>query len=389
MHRLLYWFLCVLLIPHLSACSEDAVPESPPEVVGRSVLVYMSAHNNLGYASTKRDYADIDEMLTAAARGDLGHNRLIVFQSPWTGNPQLKEITSEGIRVLKTYPPDFIPVEEEAMKLVFEDFKAMAPATSYGLILWGHGSGWVEDGLRNDSPIRKSFGAYQTGTNTHIWMNATSLARILQGENFDFLYFDCCFMASVEVAYQLRNAVPYIIASASEIPAEGMPYHKSLRYLMSDLPDLVAAANATFSHFDAMTGYNRTCTMSVIDTSALNALASAVRDVYANLNVPPMREAVQQFASHNAYEYFNRYFDLEHSVELIANENAIGTIRQILSQAVIYKANTPYLWQSLSEQVKINHHCGLTTFLPTTKSELEQDTYSGLDWQTDVASALF
>lgn len=386
-----------------TACSDSGdTPEPTPDpaaTVGRAVLVYMTAHNNLGYQNPQDgdsrhfDERDFAEMTAAARVGALGANRLLVLHSPWQGETLLKEVTPEGFKTLKSYGKALNTTQSAAMERVIADFKALAPAHAYGLILWGHGSGWLEDG-QEKAPRKRSYGGFETG-GSHTWMNTTTLADVLEGKGFDYLYFDCCFMAGVEVAYELRHAVGAIVSSSSELPSEGMPYHKTLRYLMADNPDLPQAAAATFSHFDAMQGYDRTCTISVIRTAALDALAEAVGNAWLSATDAPSHVSVQQFASPNDYTYRYRYFDLLHAVESAATPQATAAVSEALGNAVVYSAATPYIWEKDADhpwdyyQVKIDRHCGLTTYIPSSQADLDNYGYSQLEWATDVASKLF
>lgn len=404
MNRILSILLTLMAALAFTACSGDSgdlpepIPESPA-TVGRAVLVYMTAHNNLGYSDPDDgdprhfDERDLAEMTEAARAGALGANRLLVLHSPWEGETALKEVTAEGVKTLKSYGKSLNTTLSAPMTQAIADFKTLAPAHTYGLILWGHGSGWFEDGQKK-APRKRSYGGFETG-GKHTWMNISTMADVLEGKGFDYLYFDCCFMAGVEVAYELRHAVGTVIASSSELPSEGMPYHKTLPYLMADTPDLTQAAAVTFSHFDAKHGFDRTCTISVIRTDALDGLAEAVGNAWLTATTNPSRFSVQQFASPNDYTYRYRYFDLLHAVESAATAEAAAAVSEAVDAAVVYRAATPYLWEKDADhpwdyyQVKIDRHCGLTTYIPSSQADFDTYSYSQLEWATDVASKLF
>ena len=392
-------FTAICLCCGFAGCSDskpdEPTPPEPPTATGkRTVMVYMSAHNNLGYTSYHYDTDDLEEMKTAAANGLLGANRLLVFHYPWNGTPALKEITPEGISILKEYPAELIPVEKDAMLQVISDVKAFAPAENYGLILWGHGSGWLENGKEQKAPQR-SFGGHQNPNGGHWWMNTTVLADVLAKQNFDYVYFDCCFMSGVEVAYQLRHATPCIVASASELPSCGMPYDRTLRYLMPDNPDLVAAATETFNYFNAFEREDRTNTMSVISTDGLDNLAQVVKGIYSSATSVPDRTAVQQYVNPNDRTNYNLYFDLRHTLEQIASPQQLSRFDAAMAECVLYQAATPFLWEGVrnpwqNKEVKVDHHCGLTTYIPLSKTDMEtKNNYTNLDWATEVTSALF
>lgn len=100
---------------------------------------------------------------------------------------------------------------------------------------------------------------------------------------FAFIYFDCCYMSGIEVAYELRNATDYIIASATELPSDGMRYDLNLPLLFKQQPDVVGAAQTTFEQYDMLSDGDRTCTMSVIRCDALDGLAESTHDIYSSV----------------------------------------------------------------------------------------------------------
>ena len=134
--RILRILLLLVAVPLLAACSggedepqpePDPVPVPPsPEVTGRTVLVYMVARNLLG--TYEFDSADLEEMKEAASAGALGSNRLLVFHSRRGEAPSLKEVSQDGIKVLKRYASDFMAVDEGNMRSVIADAKMWAPA---------------------------------------------------------------------------------------------------------------------------------------------------------------------------------------------------------------------------------------------------------------------
>ncbi len=398
LHSLLI-FLTMVAVALLTttSCDRHDDPEPVDDTIGRAVLVYMAANNTLsGY-----DNADIKEMLTAAGEGALGDNRLIIYHHSLNKEPMLKEVTADGLVELKTYDKDESAVSSSRMRRVIEDFRREAHAKRYGLILWSHGSGWEQNGMTPEeeaafasSPLR-AFGVDRFRGKNYS-MNITTLADVLSAYNFDFVYFDCCHMAGVEVAYQLRNVTSRIVGSVTELPSEGMPYQFTLPYLMKDEADTEGAANATFSYFDSYVGVSRTCTMSVIETSCLDRLAEAVAEVYAMHPTLPDGYQPQKFIRYNCY-----YFDLGQYLEALGENGddrvkaAVDRALQALDAAVVYKASTPYIWQGGSDawgrsiEVELKNHSGLSTYILDTPESAAIFNYDTLDWYGHVASQLF
>ncbi|MDE7443033.1 MAG: hypothetical protein K2M65_02605, partial [Muribaculaceae bacterium] len=91
----------------------------------------MAANNSLG--QSRFDLDDIDEMITAAKNDVFNGGRLIVYHHAYGSNaPELKEITAQGVKSLKTYDLVYSTADSARMATVIADMKAMAPAQSYG-----------------------------------------------------------------------------------------------------------------------------------------------------------------------------------------------------------------------------------------------------------------
>jgi hypothetical protein len=364
----------LLAILTLTSCHDKN--DEPTPIVGRSVLVYMVADNSLG--SSGYDQLDFDEMLTAAHNGDFGNNRLIIYHDGISGTPTLYEITPEGQTTLLEYSLDDASVSSTRMAQVISDFKRLAPADNYGLILWSHASGWLQNGMESpEEAVTQSFGQ-QRGR----YMNVTTLADVLQGQGFDYVYFDCCYMASVEVAYELRHVAHYMVGSATELPATGMPYDQTLRYLMADQADLQAACQATFDSYNNLSGRNRTCTISLIDLNAIGDLANATKEIFASRPTLPEAFTPQKYMIGTCYLY-----DLgQYVTALTSDAEALSRWDAALQSAVVYSAATPSIWNSL----RITNYSGLSTAILESEADAHSsNNYYQLQWWSDVVAHLF
>lgn len=399
MKNSVFKILTILIVAlSFTGCSDhDDGPES--KQAPRAVLVYMVANNSLGAA--QYDSSDLSEMEIAARQGDFGESRLFVYHHARNQQPVLKEITATGERMVTYYNTSQSSVSAQRMNNVINDFINDADAECHGIILWSHGSGWIENGIVENSFTSTQFistNSYETGIKPNAsnkdsaikplsfgddggrYMNVTTLANVLEGRGFDYIYFDCCYMAGVEVVYELRHCAGRIAASATELPANGMPYDETLKYLLKKEADLVSAARTTFDFYNSKSGQSRTCTISVTDTSALDDLADATRAVYAANNINSDSFTPQPFMTSSCYIFdFGQYVDdLATSLpELKTNfDNA-------LARAVIYKASTPKLWDRLN----LTYHSGLSTNIPGFGNTANYN-YDNLQWAREVASAL-
>jgi hypothetical protein len=156
------------------------------------------------------------------------------------------------------------------------------PAERYGLVLWSHGTGWepaeIEEVakearpeaetdpaeskerasapgsralfhstlrmiLKPDKPSERAI-LFDDGTgHSH---DTLELARVVDsivktvGQPIDLLGMDACLMATLEVGYQLRNSVCYIVASEELVPGHSWPYGNIFGKLR-DRPDSTPA----------------------------------------------------------------------------------------------------------------------------------------------------
>ena len=372
-------FLTMLLA---TACGgdDDSQPDPPvptePETVNRTVVVYMVADNTLGSSSLDRE--DLKEMIKASA-GGFEDGRLLVYWSPWTEGPyepvtRLVEVTPDGLLELLTYPSDTkgASVEPDRITKVMADVKELAPAESYGLVFWSHANGWLGALNKATSDRYKAFG---DDNGYHI--NITSLARALEGQKFDFIYFDCCLMGNIETIYELRNLTDRIVASPTDLGVEGMPYDLNAPGFFSPVPDLAAAAANTFDWYSSA---GRECQMAVYDLTRLPEFTRATAEIFASLtDYPEGINSIQRYVKPG--ETCHSY-DMEAYMELIASPEALAAWRAALDELVVYKATTQWGIGSL----RISRYCGLGSFAIRRSSDIGWRGYSDLAWWTDVVS---
>ena len=375
----------------MSSCSghNDEPDPGPVGTARRAVLVYQVANNNLG--SSQYDIMDIREMLTAARSGDIPSDcRLIVYNDGPAGrgtssDPVLMEITPAGADTLITYSRADLSVTPARMNLVFDDFERIAPADDRGLILWSHGTGWLQDGIATPADRRRSFG-YEPGGKM---MNITTLASVLGSRDFGFVYFDCCYMASVETLYELRQCSPRFVASVTELPVQGMPYHLNIReFFAQGEPRLIQAAANTFQAYNELSGQARTCTMSVIDASAIDDLADAVKAIYSKApssfpdGCNPQRYTVTSAAACYYFDLRDYLASLCRTIE--QGDTLMADFDAAMTRCVLYSAATPMLWNS----IPLTECSGLSTYILRNSDSVTRKNYNTLSWYSDVASAL-
>lgn len=373
--KLIYRLLALLLVGQAVACGDRDDPQPAGKDVDRTVLVYMiadNATNSLGLAGN--DVADMNEMATAARAGALGNGRLLVYHAAAGTDkgvaPELKELDRHGRwTTLKVYPTGggVTSVDVSRMRQVLTDVRSLAPAAGYGLVLWSHATGW------DQTPVTRSFGDDRGHT-----MNIPSLAEALDGFEHEYIYFDCCLMATVEVAYELRHASGTIIASGTELHADGMPYHLTLRPLMAVPFDAEATARATFNHYDGLRGDDRMCTISVISTSSIDRLAATTRNIM---------EQGPRLTLNGQQSYRPGFYTLYDMARFIDGLDVDEALKRQWHAAFDRVVTLALATETILGYFPIETYCGLGTYIPLSPLDTGYRGYDTLGWWRDVVSA--
>jgi hypothetical protein len=157
------------------------------------------------------------------------------------------------------------------------DSKEKFPAARRMLVLWDHGNGWQNV---------HTFEALADAADQLRFLNLQAIFR--QQPGTDIVCFDSCLMAMIEIAYELRDKVKYIIASENVVPADsGWPYEAILRGLTNepdrDFEQIVSTIVHGFS--GSYNGSDEPITLSALRLSeaeptvkAIDALACALID---------------------------------------------------------------------------------------------------------------
>ena len=342
MKKLLF-FLSIL--PLLISCNKEKEDEQEQrqDHLNRTVLVYISGENNLSPFI-------YDDELSELRQGsqNIGANALVLYvddasQSHTPYIIRLKDGLTEDSVAL---PSDPISSTSETMSFVLNYVATHYPADDYGLVLWGHASGWAfEDSIAASRPNR----AYGLDNGKNIqsfhgkWMNMPTLAQTLiqWGKPLRFIFADCCQFQCVESAYELRNTTDYIIGSPAEIPGEGAPYHTLTKSLFD--------CSETFykgivdRYFEQQIDGLRV-PLSVIKTSSLESLAKATNKALKaidNIGTNPDLQGLIYYRGNIKQERQNVMYDMNDFMLRYAPEDIYKQWKTCLDSTVVYKTFTP------------------------------------------------
>jgi len=369
--RAILFSLSIFMFCIFQACKDpDIKPEDEDKF--RTVLVYLAANNNLELEA----YKNMDQMENAL--GDVDGNLIVYAKLP--GNkPSLYHIyKKESEKARKVKIKDYEPHDSSdpaTMRLVLEDVRNLFPAKTFGLVLWSHATGWIPSS--NGNIKLKSF-----GDDGGSQMDVKDLHSALP-YTFDFILFDACSMASVEVLYEIKEKAKYFIASPGEVIANGMPYDKITNDLFS--PDVNAyrlLAEKYHAHYDNLSGLRRSATISVIDASKLQDLASETKQIllsqqptHADYN----REQLQRMDFDRIGNPLIAFDFLDFIEQNYNHATSYRSLQTTLEDAVVFKANTPSF-----NGFTIDKNSGLTCYIPhSDNEETVHAYYRTLKWYTD------
>lgn len=381
-----------LLFVALSSCS-DGIPQLPEpslqagDTARVMTLVYMMAENSLAdYASS-----DLNEMFSAAESVPDD-----CYMLAFVDDRKLPRIcrfyNSDGVAVCDTvykFKTDFCSSDIAEMAKVFDVVLENYPAERINIVLWSHGTGWISD--MNNSPSQRIIGI-DNGHNSYSNQSVESidiseLAAFLGNlpQKPRLLLFDACFMQSVEVAYELRNAVDWIIASPAEIPADGAPYDKITSAFFDVAWDsecdsvVVSAVDALLrGYYDNYAGEYYGVVLSAIRCSEMDNLADRSAGLIEQYFSAPEDDVYGSIFSYlpggyfpSGKAYYPDFYDINDAMLRVLPAGEYEAWRVALDAAVPLKYATDS-WYSAPHAclyaVEKERYCGVSAYLPTDNS---------------------
>ena len=267
------------------SCSKDDPSEE--NVNDRSVLVYISGQNTLKPNIDN----DIVEMLEGVA--NMGeHDRLVVFIDDYNKsriyeiNQNTTATTQYDLTPVCQFTDNLNSASPEVFDQVLRYFFNHYRAKDYGLVLWSHGSGWID--ASSSVSQRRSFAVDNSSSGTTRMLIPDMASVFSRYPKFEYILFDACFMQTVEVVYELRAAAKYIIGSPAELPGRGAPYKQLMPALfLHDSEHKIAEAivNAYGSYYNNVLSSSGGVVLSAIRTDdKLDMFVSVMAEMFDKYN---------------------------------------------------------------------------------------------------------
>lgn len=400
------------------------------EETRKVLLLYSAGFNSL----TSYLKEDIEDLKTGWLPGNRRTDDIVLVYSHFPekygaynkpNSPTLVRLYCERDTVvvadtLIVYPQNTISSSARQLNEVLTYVKDTFSAKSYGLIFSSHATGYLPAGYyqkpdnyifddtveqsrarRRSSlplpvavpfeepehdlsmPMTKSIGQDQVGTTGSYVSYEIELQDFADAipMELEYILFDACLMGGVEVAYELSDKVRSIGFSQTEVLAEGFNYKALTSHLLQkDIPDPVGVCEDYFIQYDVQSGVYRSATISVVDCTGIEALATVCKDLFETygdtLKTMPSTDVQQFFRS--SYHWF---YDLESIlINAGATQSELNRLRDALDKCIAYKAHTPEFMNSFD----IHTFCGLSMYLPSQGSEELDRYYKGLKWNRDT-----
>ncbi len=403
MKRILQYFPIFFLIFGLvSGCtseSPDPAPSPSSPEAKRTLLIYAVATNSLSTALS----GDMAEMRKAAPSVEgLGKDvNVILYRLDYTAGPALYELdaASSDFVKIKDYDRGQFSTDPKRIAQVIADVKKLRPAEKYGLVMWSHATGWSPDFSTHSSEVKRSFGQDKYGGISDS-TDLDELASVIPSDTFDFIWWDCCYMGSIEVAYQMRGKCDFMAAAPSEVPGNGMPYHITLPMLASASPRIAEAAAEYFNFYklqsEGLSLRDRTpSSIAVYDMREIEGVAEAAAHIYKEGEMPD-ESVLQNYARrpNGPFYDFGQYTRL-YTQGMAGGDAALLAFNAAMGRFVIAGYCTPYnfnCWTATSYTDPswytwdTDIYSGVTCHYPDPSTVAEEEYYRSLDWWQRVGA---
>jgi len=372
----LYLSLVIILLFSVVLSGCLLLPPFPPEEAKWTVMVYLAAGNDLETVGIQ----DINEMELVGSTEEvnivvqmdripfrtLSNYGLGVYDDFSNGNwtTTRRYYITQDMDPKKINSRLLMDLGEQNMGDVetLKDFAQWTiqsyPAERYMLVLWNHGGCFRSPGAGVSKDICWD---YNFGLNSRITMpqleEALAFVQSLLGKKIDLIGMDACYMAMVEVAYQIKDCAQIMVTSEDSIPGDGWQYDCILESLVANpgqstrqfASEIVNCYNRQYS------GSKSSVTLSAIDLAGIDLLAEDI-SVLANQiindyatpknNYREARNITQHYNSGLGFEYI----DLRDFVTKLEDYTYSSQVLQAANQI-------NQTWQS-SRVIISNTYCG-------------------------------
>ena len=354
-----------MLMALLLSCRETPPPEEPAKHL---LLVYMVGDNNLNNYTLEKT-----EALQRGFHASTG-NKLLIYNDSGFAPSLIEIVNKKGSNTkhhINSYGDDTNSADPAVLARIINEVKTKYPAQSYGLILFSHADGWLPKGYLTDP--RSASDARTIFQDKQNEMELPDFSAAIPDNMFNYIVIEACYMAGIEVAYELKNKANYIVASSAEIVDPGFlyAYEHGLDFLFADTPNLTRFTELAYSYLNQTTNsdpkyrknLNSSATFSILKMDEIDNLAAFARD-NCDWSKKVDFSLAQDFGR---TKYRNLFSDFEGVYsQLLPTDEQRSELSRLISRCVVGKFATDYFFGNSFDGFKINYHSGLSTYAPQT-----------------------
>ena len=362
------------------ACSDNLELPEPDYKFENIAIVYWIGDNTLS-SNAQSDIAELVEGKDSIP----ANSKIVIYVDYHNALPTIYQLDAkDGLQVWKEFKTEEDCTDSLTMLTNLRDIVKAFPAKNYGLTFGSHGTGWV---------VWRQHRALGPDESSNNWLNVPTLRGILEHlPHMSYIFFDVCFMQSIEVAYELRNQADWIIGSPAEIPGPGAPYQMITKALCEGDPFEIIDR---YNEFYPIGIYSGTL-LSVVECSELENFAARtnqyIKSYFANRYSvgSGITQDIQRYSTIFS-ERYTYYYDMNSAMHKILSEEDYSKWLEAFEMAVpIRKYNTgrwyspnicyyPYLYDE-------EHFGGVSMYIPQEGSEgnIKNNDLKQYQWYKDA-----
>jgi hypothetical protein len=333
--KILHLIIYIGTIISVYSCSDKTeLPDPEPETYENIAIVYWIGDNSLNNAAGQ----DIQELVEGKDKIP-ANSKIIIYADKRNTMPVIYQLDAKnGLKEWKKYTQEEDCTDSLVMRNNLRYIINNFPAKNYGLTFGSHGSGWIIH-------QRRALGPDESHNNNYI--NIPTLRGVLeQLPHFKYIFFDVCFMQSIEIAYELRNVTDWVIGSPAEIPADGAPYNLITKELCE------GNVQGIVDKYDSYYPKNnfKGVILSAVDCNELESIAYStsahIKQVFANRQAIPASEeqGIQKYSS--IFKKYTYCYDMNSAMSNILSPAAYDLWIEDFKKAVPLRKPNCGRWTS-------------------------------------------
>lgn len=421
---MLFMLLAALPAMLLSSCSDDSdnSKKSGDSSTRRTVIIYMSAQNSLGY--NKYSTAELREILSGSQFLN-SRDQIVLYLDDATAPRIFRYYRGcKEPELVKQYSTDLNSSDPSVLGQVLSFVKTTYPSESYGLVMWSHANGWLPSTNKDYSTgvSAKSF-SVDTGAGGEMandlsasgalgaQMDISDMAAAIEnsGIKLEYIFFDACLMQDIENDYALRHCADYIVASPISTPAIG-PDYASLIYRGLFSSDPADIARTYYSYMTSLPSSNVYhdfgLVISCVRTAGLDSLASVtsgyISKIYAmkadsagnTSDIWPDMNGVACYGDYSLnLSFMPHFYDMAAAMKKMLSSDEYSKWRTVLDNCITYKAATDsfYLYEDRNGKAVFGYtdktnYCAISAFFPARIYSLVAAQLKYYDWNEEFRS---